>query len=165
MREKNFGFWSINMEISINTKTRLFPHLLVKINNYFSFTCWRAMFCFSVHSPWEKNLKSFPFKMVLSWKQCSCDVIIDRMYCPSMHAVNMTFCGPAHDTVLTNRQTGKLNFDNCYIIIRLELLISGNNEQTLVWIKSGKINRPPSPASSALSQYNLLWEKFTIQSF
>ena len=31
------------------------------------------------------------------------------------HAVNMTFCGPARDTVLTNRQTGKLNFDTCYI--------------------------------------------------
>ena len=28
---------------------------------------------------------------------------------------NMTFCGPARDTVLTNRQTEKLNFDNYYI--------------------------------------------------
>jgi hypothetical protein len=27
------------------------------------------------------------------------------------HAENMTFCGPARDTVLTNRQTEKLNFD------------------------------------------------------
>ena len=31
------------------------------------------------------------------------------------HAVNMTLCGPAHDTVLTNRQTEKLNFDTSYI--------------------------------------------------
>jgi hypothetical protein len=34
----------------------------------------------------------------------------------SKHAVNMTFCGPARDTVLSNRQTGKLNFDTCYIM-------------------------------------------------
>ena len=27
---------------------------------------------------------------------------------------NMTFYGPARDTVLTNRQTEKLNFDNNY---------------------------------------------------
>jgi hypothetical protein len=27
----------------------------------------------------------------------------------------MTFCGPARDKVLTNRQTGKLNFDTFYI--------------------------------------------------
>jgi hypothetical protein len=73
MREKNFGFWSINMEISINTKTK--PRFQVKA--YFHIY-W--MFCFSVHSPWEKNLKSFPFKVVLSWKQCSCDVIIERVY-------------------------------------------------------------------------------------
>jgi hypothetical protein len=32
---------------------------------------WRRIFCFSVHSTWEKNLKSFPFKVVLSSKQCS----------------------------------------------------------------------------------------------
>ena len=31
------------------------------------------------------------------------------------HALNMTFCGPARDTVLTNWQTEKLNFDTCYI--------------------------------------------------
>jgi hypothetical protein len=30
---------------------------------------------------------------------------------------NMTFCGPARDTVLTNRQTEKLNFDTNYITI------------------------------------------------
>jgi hypothetical protein len=34
-----------------------------------------------VYGPWQKNnLKSFPFKVVLSWKQCSCDVIIERVY-------------------------------------------------------------------------------------
>jgi hypothetical protein len=53
-----------------------------RVNAYFhiiSRMFWRRMFCFSVHSPWEKNLKSFPIKMVLSWKQCSCDVI-ERVY-------------------------------------------------------------------------------------
>ena len=30
--------------------------------------------------------------------------------------VNMTFCELACDTVLSNWQTGKLNFDTCYII-------------------------------------------------
>jgi hypothetical protein len=30
---------------------------------------------------------------------------------------NMTFCGPARDTVLTNRQTEKLKFDTNYITI------------------------------------------------
>ena len=38
--------------------------------------------------------------------------------CPSpKHAVNTTFCGPARDTLLTNWQTEKLNFDTCYITI------------------------------------------------
>jgi hypothetical protein len=72
------------VEISFNTKTRLqvmtFPHLLAKMKNSFSCMCSRRMFCFSVHIPWEKNLKSFPFKVVLSWKQRSCDVIIERVY-------------------------------------------------------------------------------------
>jgi hypothetical protein len=31
----------------------------------------------------------------------------------------MTFCGPPRDTVLTNRQTEKLNFDTNYITINL----------------------------------------------
>jgi hypothetical protein len=30
---------------------------------------------------------------------------------------NMTFWGPARDTVLTNRQTEKLNFDTNYVTI------------------------------------------------
>ena len=33
--------------------------------------CWRRMFCSSYHSSWETNLKSIPFKVLLSWKQCS----------------------------------------------------------------------------------------------
>jgi hypothetical protein len=40
--------------------------------------------------------------------------ILDRL-------LNMTFCGPAHDTVLTNRQTEKLNFDINYITIVFKL--------------------------------------------
>jgi hypothetical protein len=96
--KKYFGFWwiwSINMEISINTKTRLqvmtwslvFVLKLISTfigqnKEFFLCMCWRRMFCFSLHSPWEKNLKSFLLKMVLSWKQCSCDVInIERVYC------------------------------------------------------------------------------------
>jgi hypothetical protein len=31
----------------------------------------------------------------------------------------MTFCGPARDMVLTNRQTEKLNFDTNYITIKI----------------------------------------------
>jgi hypothetical protein len=85
-------YFEINMEISFNTKTRLqvviwslvFVLMLISIfidKNQITRMRWRRMFCFSAHSPWEKNLKSFPFKVVLSWKQCSCDVIIERMYC------------------------------------------------------------------------------------
>jgi hypothetical protein len=35
---------------------------------------------------------------------------------------NMTFCGPARDTVLTNRQTEKLNFDTNYITTKFTRL-------------------------------------------
>jgi hypothetical protein len=38
------------------------------------------MLCFFARSQWEKNLKSIPFKGVLSWKQCSCDVITGKVY-------------------------------------------------------------------------------------
>jgi hypothetical protein len=82
------------VEISLNTKTRLqvmtwslvFVLMLISIRidqnpKFFSCMCWRRMFCFSAHSPREKYLTSFPFKVVLSWKQCSCDVIIERVYC------------------------------------------------------------------------------------
>jgi hypothetical protein len=58
----------------------LFPHLIIKIQNYFICMCWRRMFCFSDHIPWETNLKSIPFKVVLSWKLCSCDVITRNVY-------------------------------------------------------------------------------------
>ena len=71
-------------EIILNTKTklgshgnsasfsclRLFPHLLVKVQNSFWCMCWRRMFCFSYHNPWETNLKSILFKVVLIWKPC-----------------------------------------------------------------------------------------------
>ena len=33
----------------------------------------------------------------------------------NVSVVNMTFCGPARDMVLINRQTEKLNFDTNYI--------------------------------------------------
>ena len=33
------------------------------------------------------------------------------------NAVNMTFCGPARDTLLFNRKTEKLNIDTNYITI------------------------------------------------
>ena len=81
--KKNSLFWPINVEISLTeneapvmTWSLVFVLMLISIfidQNPISFSrmCWRRMFCFSVHSPWEKNLKSFPFKMVPSWKQCS----------------------------------------------------------------------------------------------
>ena len=50
--------------------------------------------------------------------------IIDRFIADRLP--NMTFCGPARDTVLTNRQTEKLNFDTNYIttkFIRLAALL------------------------------------------
>ena len=58
----------------------LFPYLIVKIQNSFLCMCWRRVFCFFDHNPWETNLKSIPFKVVLNWKQCSCDVITRKVY-------------------------------------------------------------------------------------
>jgi hypothetical protein len=93
--KKNSLFWPINVKISFNTKIKMmlqvmtlsliFVLMLISIfidqnPKCFSRMCWRRMFCFSLHSPWETNLKFFPFKMVLSWKQCNCDVIIERVY-------------------------------------------------------------------------------------
>jgi hypothetical protein len=49
--------------------------------------CWRRMLCFFVHSQWEKNLKSIPFKVVLSWKQCSCDVITRKVYYENLRKI------------------------------------------------------------------------------
>ena len=53
------------MWISLNTKTRLRG---------------LALFCSTDHSTWETNLKFIPFKVVLSWKQYSCDVITGKVY-------------------------------------------------------------------------------------
>jgi hypothetical protein len=82
--KNNSLFWPINVQISFDTKTRLqvmtwslvLVLMLISIfidqnPNFFPCMCWRRMFCFSVHSPWEKSLKSFPFKVVLRWKQCT----------------------------------------------------------------------------------------------
>jgi hypothetical protein len=56
------------------------------------------------------HLTSIPFRFIWS-------IIVSIVVPSPKHAVNMTFCGPARDTVLTNRQTEKLNFDTCYVII------------------------------------------------
>jgi hypothetical protein len=89
---KKIWILTINMEISINTKTRLqvmtwslvFVLKLISPftgqNKEFFMHLLKKMFCFSVYNPWEKTLKSFPFKVILSWKQCGCDVIIERVY-------------------------------------------------------------------------------------
>jgi hypothetical protein len=73
--KKNSLFWPINVEISFNTKTRLqsWPEPRFRVNAYFHIYWSKSNFffahvlkkdvCFSVHSPWEKNLKSFPFKV------------------------------------------------------------------------------------------------------
>jgi hypothetical protein len=45
------------------------------------------MLCFFVHSQWEKNLKSIPFKVFLSWKQCSCDVITGKVYYENLRKI------------------------------------------------------------------------------
>ena len=93
--KKNFGFWPINVEISLNTKTRLrgqegpwplslvFVFKLISTFNsqnpkFFLCMCWRRMFCFSDHSPWETNLKSIPFKVVLS---CPPKTVLVVTYC------------------------------------------------------------------------------------
>ena len=39
----------------------LFSIFIDQNPKFFLCMCWRRMFCFSVHSPWEKSLKSFPF--------------------------------------------------------------------------------------------------------
>ncbi len=41
----------------------------------------------------------------------------------------MTLCGPARDTVLSNQQTGKLNFDPNYIIINMHVYVKCRNSQ------------------------------------
>ena len=101
--KKNFGFWPINVEIILKTRTRLnspgysasfsclrlFAHLLVKFQNYFLCMCCRRMFCFSDHSPWETNLKAIPFKVVLSWNRGSRDVITGKVYCKIVWKIDL----------------------------------------------------------------------------
>ena len=60
-------------------------YCMVKIKNSFLCMCWRRNCSASLSAqPMRKKLKSFPFKVVLSWKlQCSCDVITERVYCAS----------------------------------------------------------------------------------
>jgi hypothetical protein len=41
------------------------------------------------------------------------------------YAVNMMFCGPVRDTVLTKRQTEKLNFDTNYTTIIVSIYSEG----------------------------------------
>jgi hypothetical protein len=53
MREKNFGFWSINMEISINTKTRL------------QVMTWSLVFVLKLISTFIAQNKEFFFMHVL----------------------------------------------------------------------------------------------------
>ena len=85
-------FWNLTNKCGnyLNTKTRhgssasflclrLFPHLLVKIPNSFLCMCWRRTCCFSDYSPWETNLKSIPFKVVVE-NRVSRDVITGKVY-------------------------------------------------------------------------------------
>ena len=46
------------------------------------------------------------------------------------HAVNMTSCGPARDTVLTNRQTEKLNFGTNYLTIFVRQCVESYSSRT-----------------------------------
>jgi hypothetical protein len=44
---------------------------------------------------------------------------------------SVTFCGPARDTVLTNRQTEKLNFDTNYITMWIVYL--HEHKRLFIW--------------------------------
>jgi hypothetical protein len=86
----NSLFWPINVEIRFNTKTRLQAWPGCVEEGWIFHGCVEEGCSAThnhVHSPWEKNLKSFPFNMVLSWKQCSCDVIIERMNCENRSGI------------------------------------------------------------------------------
>jgi hypothetical protein len=48
---------------------------------------------------------------------------------------NMTFCGPARDTVLTNRPTEKLNFDTNYITIHFISLTPHENTISAIFCR------------------------------
>jgi hypothetical protein len=90
--KNNSLFWPINVEISFNTKTpghdleprfRLkgYFHIYWSKSQIFFRACVEEGCSASLCIAHEKKpLKSFPFKVVLSWKQCSCDVIIERVY-------------------------------------------------------------------------------------
>ena len=58
----------------------------------------------NVGTSWLTRMRIAPI-LILTGNKC---FIADRL-------PNMTFCGPARETVLTNRQTEKLNFDTNYI--------------------------------------------------
>ena len=55
-----------------------------------------------------------PLKKNDSVKNC---FDVDRLPCRQGNGLNMTFCGPARDTLLSNQDTEKLNFDTNYIPI------------------------------------------------
>jgi hypothetical protein len=56
-----FLFQAQEASASFSCLIKLISTFIVKIQNYFLCMCWRRMFCFSDHSPWETNLKSIPF--------------------------------------------------------------------------------------------------------
>ena len=60
----------------------------------------------------------------------------------------MTFCGPARDTVLTNQQTEKLNFDTNYMTIQHNNLScrSQRVETKLSACVGGKVREPGGTA-------------------
>jgi hypothetical protein len=88
--KNNSSFWPINVEISISTKTRPDAppdNLEPRVKAYFHIYWSKSKICFHVlkkdvlllciaHE--KKNVNSSPFKVVLSWKQCSCDIIIEH---------------------------------------------------------------------------------------
>jgi hypothetical protein len=129
--KNNFGFWPINVEISLNTKTGgqqgpwplrlVFVFKLISTFNsqnpkFFLCMCWRRMFCFSDHSPWKINLKSILFKVVLSWKQCICDVITGKVYCTMAEKGHDCKHSPFFLPDYTRRFFSLQNYTRCFFL-------------------------------------------------
>jgi hypothetical protein len=103
--------------------------------------CSRRIFCFSDHSPWETNLKSIPFKVVLSWKQCSCDVITRKVIvakcCGQFYAHYLSHSIPSPLPILPSHRTHTFNAtvvsEFCQKL-KHSCLDSENKRSVTVWV-------------------------------
>ena len=69
-------------------------------------------------SLWLTRMRSSPILMLTVVNKM---FDVDQLPCRQGNRLNMTFCGPARDTLLSNQETEKLNFDTYYIAIRQEV--------------------------------------------